>query len=655
MNRITNAGGKQAVTPVVMLIVCLIAMVSCKSALVTSKPEIQQASVSNGYPAFEDGKVWLNQDGTARVRTFDGMEAIMKSDKVASYLAKYKGYNTTRMSIRPTYPIDGLADVQRYAEQLYAKGIKVSVAGNDEMLENMTMPEYRRARIYDCGNGEYRFELDCNSQFDYQKKYPNLTITGSVELMEKWISMFDGHGVAIYPESMPYADAARMAEAAWKSGKGQVSLIDRKKVVITVIPAESKLEDEYPGCTAAEVAERLNAKVTTDYYAKGTRLQEPRNDYNAESRFFHVSDVIRTPDETILTYSAWQGPDLWLTAICGNELYADGKSYKSTRHEGLNGFEDAYFWSPDDGTYIMNEHFPPLPDDVETVDLRDAESHSLIIKNLQVSPNAKAERNYTSRPFYGVQQILRQSQPHPDQPDVISVQKGDFSDKETVIYMQMAIMEPRTFLGYVGSDFKLTLADGQTLNAVRVDGVPTDEDFDRHGDHVTTPFQLVFPPISVEDWTKGEHHLTGVVCHEDVDFAINGQSSAILTSTAPAVEFPEKTFTICSVSIALKTISQMPKPTRIASITFDGKDKMIVKGDESGILGDGEFTISDRKIISGNQGQITISGNGKEFVMKTSHISALGIDLYEMESLSTDGQPGFSISMIDQSKVKDQE
>lgn len=630
-----------------IMLMCILAIVSCKSALVSSKVEVQQASADNGYPEFEDGKVWFNQDGTARVLTYDGADVTMKSSKVASYLAKYKGYRTTRMSLRFTYPIDGLADVQQYAGQLYSKGIRIAVAGNDEMLGNMTMPEYRRAMIYDCGNGEYRFEQNCNSQFGPRNKYPNLTITGNVGLMERWISMFDGHGVAIYPESMPYADAARMAETAWKTGKGQVSLVDSEKGIITVIPAGSRLAGEYPGCTAAEVAERLNAKVSTDYFTKGTRLQEPRSDYNSAPGALHVTDVIRTPDETILIYSAMQGPDLWLTAICNNELYADGQSYRSTGHEGLNGFENAYFWSPDYGTYIMNEHFPPLPEDVGTVDLRDADSHSLLIKNLQVSPNAAAERNFTSRPFYGVRQILEKNQIHTDQADVISVRQGDFSDKETVFYLEMAIMEPQSFLGYVGSDFKLTLADGHILNAVRVDGVPTDEDFDRHGDHVSTPFQLIFPPISDEDWAKGEHHLTGVVCHEDMDFAINGQSSAMLVTTEAMVEFPEKTFSQCYINIVPGSEPD-GKRYSISSISFDGKDRMTVIGDESGILGDGDFTISERSIISGSQGQFKITGNGKEFILRSSYLSVAGISIYTMENPASDNQSGFVISIIEQ-------
>ncbi len=644
MNKRTGISGKLAVNTV-MLLMCILTLVSCKSTLASSKAEMQHASANNSYPGFEDGKVWFNQDGTARVLTHDGVEATMKSDKVASYLVKYKGCRTTRMSLKFNYPIDGLGDAQQFAGQLYAKGIKIAVAGNDEMLGNMTMPEYRRACIYDCGNGEYRFEQNCNSQFGPRDKYPNLTITGDVGLMEKWISMFDGHGVAIYPVSMPYADAARMAETAWETGKGQVSLVDRELGIITVLPTGSKLGDAYPGCTASEVAERLNNKVSTDYFSKGARLHEPRNDYNSEPRFIHVSDVIRTPDETILIYSAMQGPDLWLTAICNNELYADGKSYKSTGHEGLNGFEDAYFWSPDYGTYIMNEHFPPLPDNVETVDLRDADSHSLIIKNLQVSPNVSDERNFTSRPFYGVRQILEKNQIHTDQADVISVRQGDFSDKETVLYLEMAIMEPQSFLGYVGSDFKLTLADGRTLNAVRVDGVPTDEDFDRHGDHVSTPFQLIFPPIADEDWTKGVHHLTGVICHENMDFAINGQSSAMLTTTKAAVDFPEKTFNQCSIGIISESVSN--QQYSIASISFDGKDTMTVTGDESGVLGDGDFTISERSIISGSLGQFKITGNGKDFILKSSYISAGNIGIYAMECLKSDNKSGFVISIIE--------
>lgn len=84
-----------------------------------------------------------------------------------------------------------------------------------------------------------------------------------------------------------------------------------------------------------------------------------------------MTDVVRTPDELILVFKGHQYADLWLTSISGNKIVANGKSYESTLDEGMKGFEDVYYWSPASGDYIMTEHFPAIPDDVESVDLYD--------------------------------------------------------------------------------------------------------------------------------------------------------------------------------------------------------------------------------------------------------------------------------------------
>ena len=184
----------------------------------------------DGYPEFEDSKMWTYEDGSAKVLTFDGVEATMPLKKVARYLKKYKGYNTTRMSIRIEDESTNLSSVMPLAKQLKKAGIKVAVANNDDMFQSMTMPEYRRANIYDEGDGYYKFELNCNNQNiirsrnnimiggSSSKSHKNISVIGDLKLMKEWISMFDGHGIAIFPEDMPYSDVQQMAETAWKSG-----------------------------------------------------------------------------------------------------------------------------------------------------------------------------------------------------------------------------------------------------------------------------------------------------------------------------------------------------------------------------------------------------------------------------------------------------
>ncbi len=41
------------------------------------------------WPVFEDGKTWMYQDGTCKVRTFNGVEASMKVSELADYLANF--------------------------------------------------------------------------------------------------------------------------------------------------------------------------------------------------------------------------------------------------------------------------------------------------------------------------------------------------------------------------------------------------------------------------------------------------------------------------------------------------------------------------------------------------------------------------------------
>ena len=485
-----------------------------------------EASSVNGYPEFEDGMTWIFEDGQAKVKTFDGVEASMKASEVPGYLKKYKNFRTTRMSVRYMYPIT-LDDVLPFAEKLDAVGIKTEIATNDEMLKTMTMPEYRRAHIYDEGNGQYRFELNCNPQDDnlmasilseYELRYKNLSATGNLDLMKRWITVFDGHGIAIHPETMSVGDVDQMAQTARKRGINQIALIVENNIV--PIPDNTRLTAKYPGLDAKTATEKMIAAISSDYFDKGLHIHNPQNFYNRNSSFFYVTDVIHTPDELILVFRSHQYADLWLTRIYNDKIVADGKEYRYTYAEGLEGFEELYYWSPANGYYTMTEHFPAIPDDVKTVDLISLDDNQPVIKGLQVSNDISDMSDVRSVQIIAADK-LKTVHLHEDMPDVIGITRADFTDKETTFYFEMTIMEPHSFLGHVGSDFTLTLPNGQVLKPIRVDGVPLDEDFDRHGDHVTTYFQMVFPAISQEDWdAPGTHVIKGTICHEPLTFDI---------------------------------------------------------------------------------------------------------------------------------------
>lgn len=500
------------------------------------------AAAPDGYPEFEDGRVWIFGDGTAKVRTYDGVEARVKTRGIARYLHKYRKFKTTRISLRYMDGVSGLEQVQPLAEKLAKYGIKTSVAIDDYMLEHMTMPEYRRAHIIDLGGGQYRFEMNCETQEQVRYNFGDtelrsLSITGNLELMDKWIGMFDGHGVAIYPQDMPWADALSMASAAWKRGIDQVSIVyedsspaadisglndfyrmfkgENGPITITLIPQNAKIAAKADE-KAVDVAARMNAAISSDWFDKGKRISNPKNQYNQNSSWLHITNVIRTNDETVLLFYSYQGNDLWLMSLSGLTLRAGGKEYKETAHDGLPGFEDRYFWSPDNGYYYFAVRFPALPDNVDTVDLIDSENGSICVRDLQVSDRKVTRDDDFNILLYGEYQ-LQTINIHEDAPDIVTARSAHLTPAGTTVYMEMSIMEPHSVKGHVGSDFTLSFKNGKELKALRVEGVVTDQDFDRGGDHVSNFFQVVFPATKPMDWMEGQSKIKGTICHEPIE------------------------------------------------------------------------------------------------------------------------------------------
>jgi beta-lactamase regulating signal transducer with metallopeptidase domain len=561
------------------------------------------------WPVFEDGKTWIFQDGSAKVRTFDGVTANMKASEVAGYLKNYTGFKTTRMTLMFEYPIESLADVQPYAEQLNAVGIKTSVATNEEMLERMTMPEFRVARVYDEGRGKYRFELICNSHDDrlrhymnpnFEYKYKDISITGDKALMLKWIDMFDGHGLAIYPKSsMPTADMEQMAQAAWSRGIEQVSaVIDGESdmgdlKLYTLVPKEGLLSKKFPGVNAYEAIRKYNASRSSDYFSKGVHIEKPRSFYNAGSSFLNVTDVVRTPDELILIFKSIQYTDLWIMTSEDWVIDVDGQKYKFSKYEGLNDMIGIHYWSPDNGYFISSVHFDvAIPDDVKTVDLLDEDSEA--ISGLQIS-ETPVDYDDIRVVHENSTFVLKTTHREKDaERDYVSVHRIDFSADETKVYASMTIAQSHAFPGHLGSDITLTLSDGTVLNAVKVLGVPTDQDFDRHGDFVQTGFKVIFPPISQEDWEKGINIFRATVCHEPVSIELNRPRPAgptvTLTDEIAAGEYHAE---IAKYEFADDGAgANRTESNTVDKVVFDSKGKMILSGSKSTILPDGKYTMN---------------------------------------------------------------
>ena len=78
-----------------------------------------------------------------------------------------------------------------------------------------------------------------------------------------------------------------------------------------------------------------------------------------------------------------------------------------------------------------------------------------------------------------------------DVKDEFAADRVDFGENETTVYCLMYIRANHSFPGHIGNDYKLTLASGKVLDAIRIEGLPVNEDFDRHGDWVSSPYQVI--------------------------------------------------------------------------------------------------------------------------------------------------------------------
>lgn len=517
---------------------------------------------------FEKHVVWVFDNGSAKVGLDNAEPADMKLEDVPDYLKKHKKKSgISRITLRYMYDISGLSYAQPLAEKINDLGIRVSVANNDEMLDKIYMPEYRCARIYDEGGGKYRFELNCHSSeenhkiknsesyqsrvesgnftggFSFEKYISpvrDLSITGDIELMKKWIGMFDGHGVGIYPVDMPYSDAEQMAQAAWKRGIGQVSLVSGygnrqypggSRIVL--IAQGSEWSGDYPGEKALDVLHKRETAVGWGYLRKGTVIPQPKMVYNSNTQDFNSISIARTPDELIVVFEAYQGSDLWMTGFNSMELVAGDRRYRQTGYEGLVGFEKGLFWSPDDGRYVQSMHFEPVPDDVKIVDLYDRDVNATVIKGIQVSDDISYFEDIRTIRVLSLAQ-LKTTHVNESQKDEVLIERIDLTDSETTVYLTMRMREPRSFKGHVGSDFVLTLHDGTQLRPVRIDGVPADREFDRNGDYMDTPFQIIFPPLPKDAFNYDGISLSGTVCHEPLKFVnLQNREIANLRATLP--------------------------------------------------------------------------------------------------------------------------
>ena len=576
------------------------------------------------WPVFEDGKTWIYPDGSAKVQTFDGVTANMKADEVPDYLAKYKKVKTTRMTLRYMEPVKDLGTIYPLARKLADKGIHINVANNDEMLTRMTMPEFRCPAIYDLGGGQFKFEMNCEngdnagtfsmlamlSSFDASidsminmNRAINPSVTGDINLMLDWVDVFDGHGIAIYPKDMTTAQVDRISKAAFKRGIDQVSLVtDTIEVMyrlVTIIPKNYSLEKEFGNIRAFDAATKLCDRMTSDYNDKGIHIENPKIFYDPVSGHT-INDIINAPDELILVTTYARPAYQWVMGFNDAEIEVNGVRYKAIKTEGMEGFEDNYFWSPAMGVFVQTLHFPPIPKDVKTIDFYDCNPTNTK-RMIQVTEDDKFMTDVRSVRVYTRENLKTTHINDNDEnhKDYLLVDRADFFKEKTVLNCIMHIRAAHSFPGYVGNDFSLTLGDGKEIKALRIEGVPVEQDFDRHGDWIRTPFQVVFPVISEDEWKAGDGNITfrGSIIHEPMTLKF--------TATGP------------KSTVSMDPVTSLEEGKYSAMLTK--REKFKIADTDLGWLPKERFDLS--RFVVASDGSITIEGdmNSSLFIAGFSH------------------------------------
>ena len=578
------------------------------------------------WPAFEDGKTWIYPDGSAKVQTFDGVTANMKADEVPGYLAKYKGVKTTRMTLRYIEPVKDLSTVYPLARKLADKGIHINVANNDEMLTRMTMPEFRCPAIYDLGGGQFKFEMNCENEDNstmqtfvrmltmaFSEMLPdslkemmpesnNPSVTGDLNLMLDWVDVFDGHGIAIFAKDMTTAQVDKISKAAFKRGIDQVSLVtDTVNLmynIVTIIPKNFSFEKNFGNIDAFEAVHKLQDRQISDYESKGLVIENPKIFYDPLQAGHSIREVINTPEELILVASYNRPKYQWVIGYKDAEIEVNGVRYKATKTEGMEGFEDNYFWSPTMGIFVQTLHFPPIPKDVKTIDFYDC-SPTNTKKMIQVAEDDSFMSDVRSIKL-DVQENLKTTHINDDVKDYFRADRVDFFEDKTVVNCLMHTHAAHSVPGHVGSDFTLTLGNGKVVKALGIEGVPADQDFDRHGDWIRTPFQVVFPVITEEEWnsTDGTIALRGSILHEPMTLTLNAPEPEKPSVAMVPVTSIEKGKYHAAVAKREKMkmgdmdLGWMPKETfEISSVSVGAGGIITVEGDPTNHIADGVYTL----------------------------------------------------------------
>ena len=422
---------------------------------------------------------------------------------------KLKREKASRLTIK----IDGydLMPYKSLMESLWKVGVKSHITNEEKDIENTYHTDSRMVRVWIQGE-----------DMPYHIRYNDFAWTcETLEDVLSWVPMLDAHGLCMYPmtDDVPYSILQMIAESAWESNNKQVSMLLKGEdgYYCTILPEERDLVTRFQGYTVRQI----EAQLLSEYNSK-----EP-DVITIENPLVRISDnrtslykIERSGNELRIFTSILQGPDLWISYDANTVIVASGKTYKCKEIIGMAGCERDIFWSPDYCIFRFCHVYEPLDEDVKEIDINpDSEDDQWF--GVQVYPGynpyedcLKLEIPYTYVMLHNVDSD--------SQRDLLYLSAVEYNKDNTMLYFDLALMEPRHVPVFVKDDLTITTKSGSVYNVQRLHGIPLNENFIRHAGYTTSPFRAEFPAITDEI-----DIVSGTVCGEFL--TINGNRESVNT------------------------------------------------------------------------------------------------------------------------------
>lgn len=474
----------------------------------------------------EAGAAWILPDGTMNIKFPLSDTSHFSYKELKSYLRK----NTIpkrMVVVMSKIQTPKLEDARGYIELFNNSGSRTIVVGNENQLDESFYSTYKYARIYSTGKGDY--ELDHNG----------ITVQGDAELIADWISILGVENVAFYPDDkMKWNDAALIMNSAKARGIRNFSIctllyntsndlaINRKEksyYQMTFIPSDIKIDDTDQNMTLLNVERWLSERLSEDSKIDAVKIVDWPKVFFDPDMEMKVKTAIFKEDEFVLVLTRQGlGRNCWYKPDMNASIIANGKEYRLIKDEGFEDFscfpynpEYGYSngclcWVPENGIILNTLHFEAIPINTEYVDFVGTREYCFY--GIQLG-----ETNRFSDTEVINSMMLRTpiSLNGTKGGDALIINRIEQSPNETTIGLNVFINADFTYKAHFGSDFKLTLADGTIVKALRIEGVPTDTDYIRAGDMVVEYPRIVFPKIP--EIQLKNIRLTGTICHSSID------------------------------------------------------------------------------------------------------------------------------------------